>query len=66
METARSSAQTREYDVVGPVCETGDFLGKDRELAITEGDLLAVWVQVRTVSRCLQTITPALVQLRYW
>ncbi len=30
------------YDVVGPVCETGDFLGKDRELAIAEGDLLAV------------------------
>ncbi|NYS76542.1 MULTISPECIES: diaminopimelate decarboxylase [Halomonadaceae] len=37
--------QTREsalYDVVGPVCETGDFLGKERELAIAEGDLLAV------------------------
>ncbi|MCM2678257.1 diaminopimelate decarboxylase [Echinimonas agarilytica] len=30
------------YDVVGPVCETGDFLGKDRELAIAEGDLLVV------------------------
>lgn len=30
------------YDVVGPVCETGDFLGKDRLLAIREGDLLAV------------------------
>lgn len=30
------------YDVVGPVCETGDFLGKDRELAIVSGDLLAV------------------------
>ncbi|UAA38306.1 diaminopimelate decarboxylase [Paraneptunicella aestuarii] len=30
------------YDVVGPVCETGDFLGKDRELAIQEGDLIAV------------------------
>ncbi|WP_447894647.1 diaminopimelate decarboxylase [Vreelandella sp. GE22] len=30
------------YDVVGPVCETGDFLGKERELAIAEGDLLAV------------------------
>jgi diaminopimelate decarboxylase len=32
----------RLYDVVGPVCETGDFLGKDRELAIEAGDLLAV------------------------
>ncbi|GGW84227.1 diaminopimelate decarboxylase [Alteromonas halophila] len=30
------------YDVVGPVCETGDFIGKDRELAIRPGDLLAV------------------------
>lgn len=30
------------YDVVGPVCETGDFLGKDRPLTIEQGDLLAV------------------------
>lgn len=30
------------YDLVGPVCETGDFLGKDRLLALFEGDLLAV------------------------
>ena len=30
------------YDVVGPVCETGDFLGKDRELVIQEASLLAV------------------------
>jgi len=30
------------YDVVGPVCETGDFLGKDRDLRIEPGDLLAV------------------------
>ncbi len=30
------------YDIVGPVCETGDFLGKDRALAIQEGDFLAV------------------------
>lgn len=35
-------APTRNFDVVGPVCETGDFLGKDRELAIAAGDLLAV------------------------
>ena len=32
----------RIYDVVGPVCETGDFLGKDRQLAISQGDVLAV------------------------
>ena len=30
------------YDVVGPICETGDFLGKERELAIEQGDLLAI------------------------
>ncbi|MGL5291966.1 MAG: diaminopimelate decarboxylase [Vibrionaceae bacterium] len=30
------------YDVVGPVCETGDHLGKGRELALQQGDLLAV------------------------
>jgi diaminopimelate decarboxylase len=30
------------YDVVGPVCESGDFLGKQRHLAIAEGDLLAI------------------------
>lgn len=30
------------YDVVGPICETGDFLGKDRELNIQQNDLLAI------------------------
>jgi len=30
------------YDVVGPVCESGDFLAKDRKLAVREGDLLAL------------------------
>lgn len=38
----QSSAPVRRYDLVGPVCETGDFLGKDRDLAIAEGDVLAV------------------------
>ncbi|MCI8208680.1 diaminopimelate decarboxylase [Pseudomonas sp. S25] len=32
----------RTYDIVGPICETGDFLAKGRELALAEGDLLAV------------------------
>jgi len=32
----------RNYDVVGPVCESADFLGKNRELAIQAGDLLAI------------------------
>ncbi len=30
------------WDIVGPVCETGDFLGKDRKLNLAQGDLLAV------------------------
>ena len=30
------------YDLVGPICETGDFLGKDRALVLQENDLLAV------------------------
>lgn len=38
----RGDVPVRSYDVVGPVCETGDFLGKERELALAEGDLLAV------------------------
>jgi len=33
---------TRDYDVVGPVCETGDFLGRARPLCVEPGDLLAV------------------------
>ena len=30
------------YDVVGPVCESGDWLGRDRALAVQQGDVLAV------------------------
>ncbi len=37
-----SGAPSAVYDVVGPVCESADFLGKERELAVAEGDLLAV------------------------
>lgn len=32
----------RIWDIVGPVCETGDFLGKERSLSLSQGDLLAV------------------------
>jgi len=35
-------AESDKYDIVGPICETGDFLGKERELAIEEADVLAV------------------------
>jgi diaminopimelate decarboxylase len=37
-----TDADTAQYDVVGPVCESSDFLGKDRELSLTAGELLAV------------------------
>ena len=36
------TAEKKTYDIVGPICETGDFLGKARELSIMEGDLLAI------------------------
>ena len=36
------TAESQEYDVVGPICETGDFLGKSRELAVQQGNLLAI------------------------
>ncbi|WP_158175050.1 diaminopimelate decarboxylase [Grimontia hollisae] len=34
--------EAKTYDLVGPVCETGDYLGKDRSLVLEAGDLLAV------------------------
>jgi len=37
-----ASASAKAYDVVGPVCESGDFLARERRLAAREGDLLAV------------------------
>lgn len=40
--TAKNDGDVKTYQVVGPVCETGDFLGHDREIALSEGDLLAV------------------------
>jgi diaminopimelate decarboxylase len=40
--TLREEGESKVYDLVGPVCETGDFLGKDRMLNLQPGDLLAV------------------------
>lgn len=37
-----SGAPAETWDIVGPICETGDFLGKDRQLAIQAGDVLCV------------------------
>ncbi|HKM36265.1 MAG TPA: diaminopimelate decarboxylase [Thiopseudomonas sp.] len=36
------SGATHCYDIVGPVCETGDFLAKERDMTLAEGDLLAL------------------------
>jgi diaminopimelate decarboxylase len=38
----RPDAPVRSYDVVGPVCESADVLGRDRLLAASEGDLVAI------------------------
>ncbi|WNO09000.1 diaminopimelate decarboxylase [Teredinibacter sp. KSP-S5-2] len=38
----QSEAKTENWDIVGPVCETGDFLAKNRELAVQQGDRLAL------------------------
>jgi diaminopimelate decarboxylase len=41
-ETAVTVATAKTWEVVGPVCESGDFLGHDRTLALAEGSLIAV------------------------
>ncbi len=38
----KNGGESRIWDIVGPVCETADFLGHERDLALAEGDLLAV------------------------
>ena len=37
-----TTGKSMRYEIVGPVCETGDFLARDRELALNEGDVLAI------------------------
>jgi len=37
-----TTCDEKNWDIVGPVCETGDFLGKDRALKLSQGDLLAI------------------------
>ncbi len=39
---SRRAAAARDYDVVGPVCESGDWLARGRPLALEQGDLLAI------------------------
>ena len=38
----QGEGEARNYAIVGPVCESGDFLGHDRQLMLAEGDLLAI------------------------
>lgn len=40
--TPRQDTESKTWDIVGAICETGDFLGKDRELALQQNDTLAV------------------------
>jgi len=42
VECRRRRAQPATWDVVGPVCESGDWLGRDRRLAVAPGDVVAV------------------------
>ena len=42
VEVVERPLPKRRYDVVGPICETGDFLGSARELSLEEGDLIAL------------------------
>lgn len=41
-DTVQNTADIKSYDIVGPICETGDFLGKNRMLALKAGDYLMV------------------------
>lgn len=38
----KSTVEAKNYEIVGPVCETGDFLGHNRKLSVINGDLLAI------------------------
>ncbi|MFO0462418.1 MAG: diaminopimelate decarboxylase family protein, partial [Burkholderiales bacterium] len=42
VEVEPPTVEAHAYDVVGPVCESSDWLGRDRRLSIREGDLLAI------------------------
>ena len=42
VEVAPRAVEAARYEVVGPICESGDFLAHDRSLAVAEGDLLAI------------------------
>jgi diaminopimelate decarboxylase len=41
-ERTNENGNSKTYDVVGPICETGDFIGRGREMPVEQGDVLAV------------------------
>lgn len=63
----RPSGAKVEVDVVGPICETGDFLGKERLLPwVQQGGFLRSSALARTVTRCLLSITQGSGQPKLW
>ena len=42
VQPRQDDTEALTYEIVGPVCESGDFLGHDRTLALVEGDILAI------------------------
>ena len=56
---------TEDWDIVGPVCESADFLAKNRNLSISEGGLLGYCRPEHMACHCLRIITPATEQPRF-
>lgn len=59
-------AEEKIWDLVGPVCETGDFLGKDRPLQLKTGDLLAVRSAGAYGFVMSSTTTPVIARRSLW
>lgn len=61
-----SDAQAQNFDIVGPICESSDFLGKDRNLPLKLGTCWPYVALAHTGSVWLLITTAATVQLRLW
>ena len=57
--TSNKKTDSNTWEIVGPICESGDWLAKNRELRLLEGDLICFFLRERTVALWLQTITVA-------
>ena len=55
--TSNKKTDSNTWEIVGPICESGDWLAKNRELRLLEGDLICFSLRERTVAPWLQTIT---------